>query len=78
MLRALKFLNSHTQLLDIQVDGGVSDDTIGAAAAAGANAFVAGTAVFGARDQAAAAAALLALAAAAKQPGQAAAPPAGA
>ncbi len=44
--------------LDIQVDGGVSGDTIALAAAAGANAFVAGTAVFGAADPAAAAAAL--------------------
>ncbi len=36
--------------LDIQVDGGVKPDTVAAPAAAGANVFVAGTAVFGARD----------------------------
>ena len=48
--------------LDICVDGGVAEDTIAAAAAAGANAFVAGTAVFGAADPGAAAARLKRLA----------------
>ena len=38
--------------LRIEVDGGISDDTIEAAAAAGADAFVAGTAVYGADDPA--------------------------
>jgi ribulose-phosphate 3-epimerase len=36
--------------LDIEVDGGIRDDTVGPVAAAGANVFVAGTAVFGATD----------------------------
>ena len=36
--------------LDIEVDGGIKPSTVGAAAQAGANAFVAGTAVFGAPD----------------------------
>lgn len=36
--------------LDIAVDGGIAPDTIGEAANAGANAFVAGSAVFGAKD----------------------------
>jgi ribulose-phosphate 3-epimerase len=36
--------------LDIEVDGGIRADTVGKVAAAGANVFVAGTAVFGARD----------------------------
>jgi ribulose-phosphate 3-epimerase len=40
--------------LDIQVDGGVKPDTVQTPAAAGANVFVAGTAVFGAPDYAAA------------------------
>ena len=40
--------------LDIQVDGGVKPDTVAVPAAAGANVFVAGTAVFGTRDYAAA------------------------
>nr|WP_269799141.1 ribulose-phosphate 3-epimerase [Glycomyces xiaoerkulensis] len=40
--------------LRIEVDGGIAEDTIGAAAEAGADAFVAGTAVFGASDPAAA------------------------
>ena len=40
--------------LDIQVDGGVKPDTVAVPAGAGANVFVAGTAVFGARDYAAA------------------------
>ncbi len=48
--------------LDICVDGGVTEETIGAAVAAGANAFVAGTALFGAADPGAAAARLKRLA----------------
>lgn len=36
--------------VDIEVDGGITADTIGDAAQAGANAFVAGTAVFGQSD----------------------------
>jgi ribulose-phosphate 3-epimerase len=38
----------------LQVDGGVTEDTIGRAAEAGANVFVAGSAVYGAPDPAAA------------------------
>ncbi|HWB37344.1 MAG TPA: ribulose-phosphate 3-epimerase [Rugosimonospora sp.] len=44
--------------LRIEVDGGISADTIEAAAQAGADAFVAGTAVYGAADPAAAVRAL--------------------
>jgi len=44
--------------MDIQVDGGLSPSTIAAAAEAGANVIVAGTAVFKAEDRAAAIAAL--------------------
>ncbi|MEV8517672.1 ribulose-phosphate 3-epimerase [Dactylosporangium sp. NPDC051484] len=40
--------------LRIEVDGGVAEDTIAACAEAGADAFVAGTAVYGAQDPAAA------------------------
>jgi len=40
--------------LDIEVDGGIRADTVGPVAAAGANVFVAGTAVFGAPDYGAA------------------------
>src|SRR5690606_5496973 len=40
--------------LRLQVDGGIAEDTVEAAARAGADAFVAGTAVFGAEDPAAA------------------------
>jgi ribulose-phosphate 3-epimerase len=36
--------------LEIQVDGGIKADTVGPVAAAGANVFVAGTAVYGAKD----------------------------
>ncbi len=36
--------------LDIEVDGGIKGDTVGRVVAAGANVFVAGTAVFGASD----------------------------
>jgi ribulose-phosphate 3-epimerase len=42
----------------LEVDGGIDEDTIGAAAEAGADAFVAGTAVYGAADPVAAIAAL--------------------
>ena len=34
----------------LQIDGGIKIDNIGSAAAAGADAFVAGTAIFGADD----------------------------
>ena len=49
----------------IQVDGGVADDTIAACAEAGADVFVAGSAVYGAEDAAAAVTGLRAAAAAA-------------
>jgi ribulose-phosphate 3-epimerase len=42
--------DARRQALDIEVDGGIKADTVGKVAAAGANVFVAGTAVFGARD----------------------------
>ncbi|GAA3241944.1 ribulose-phosphate 3-epimerase [Dactylosporangium siamense] len=48
--------------LRIEVDGGVAEDTIAACAEAGADTFVAGTAVFGAEDPAAAVRRLRALA----------------
>ncbi|HKE64903.1 MAG TPA: ribulose-phosphate 3-epimerase [Micromonosporaceae bacterium] len=44
--------------LRLEVDGGIDDDTIGEATEAGADAFVAGTAVYGAGDPAAAVRAL--------------------
>jgi ribulose-phosphate 3-epimerase len=47
-LRALA--DTRGQALELQVDGGIKPETIGAVAAAGANVFVAGTAVFGQRD----------------------------
>ena len=50
----------------IEVDGGIAEDTIAQAAEAGADCFVAGSAVYGADDPAAAVAQLRALAAAAR------------
>jgi ribulose-phosphate 3-epimerase len=47
-LRAMA--DARGQALELQVDGGIKPETIGAVAAAGANVFVAGTAVFGQRD----------------------------
>ena len=47
-LRAL--VNKHNPACEIEVDGGIDAKTIGLAAAAGANVFVAGTAVFGAKE----------------------------
>jgi len=38
---------------DVEIDGGIGPDTIGDAASAGANVFVAGSAIFGADDRAA-------------------------
>src|SRR5512141_2168173 len=53
-VRALRQMaNARGQALDIEVDGGIKEDTVAAVAAAGANVFVAGTAVFGAKDYAA-------------------------
>ncbi|HEU5126752.1 MAG TPA: ribulose-phosphate 3-epimerase [Glycomyces sp.] len=52
--------------LRIEVDGGIADDTIAQAAEAGADAFVAGTAVYGAADPAEACRRLRALADAAR------------
>ncbi len=49
-LRALA--DARGQARDIEVDGGVKPDTIAEVAAAGANVFVAGSAVFGAKDYA--------------------------
>jgi ribulose-phosphate 3-epimerase len=36
--------------VDLEIDGGIGPETIGRAAAAGANVFVAGTAIFGTDD----------------------------
>lgn len=47
-LRAMA--DARKQPLEVQVDGGIKPETIGEVAAAGANVFVAGTAVFGQRD----------------------------
>jgi ribulose-phosphate 3-epimerase len=52
-LRAL--VDRHNPACEIEVDGGIDAKTIGQAARAGANVFVAGTAVFGAKEGAAAA-----------------------
>lgn len=46
----VRLLRSRFPDLYIEVDGGLAPDTIGQAAAAGANAIVAGSAVFGAAD----------------------------
>jgi len=47
---ARKFVESHGLATDIEVDGGIDVTTIGRASDAGANVFVAGSAVFGADD----------------------------
>ncbi len=54
-VRVARQYRDETELeLRIEVDGGVADDTIAACAEAGADTFVAGTAVYGAEDPAAA------------------------
>ncbi|MGI8879093.1 MAG: ribulose-phosphate 3-epimerase [Jatrophihabitans sp.] len=55
---ARRHISSGHLRLFLEVDGGISEDTIGQAAEAGADVFVAGTAVFGASDPAAAVTAL--------------------
>ncbi len=63
--RARELVESGHLTLFIEVDGGINDDTIEAAAEAGADVFVAGSAVYGADDPGKAIAALRAQAAAA-------------
>src|ERR1022692_793740 len=50
--RARELITRHGGEIWLQVDGGVSEETIGRCAEAGADVFVAGTAVFGAQDPA--------------------------
>jgi ribulose-phosphate 3-epimerase len=50
--RARKWVDSHEIDTDIQIDGGITINTITTARDAGANVFVAGTAVFGSDDPA--------------------------
>jgi ribulose-phosphate 3-epimerase len=50
-IRALRALvNRHNPQCEIEVDGGIDNKTIALTAGAGANVFVAGTAIFGARE----------------------------
>lgn len=51
-LPKVKALRERYPDLNIEVDGGLSEDTIDQAAEAGANVIVAGSAVFGAKDPA--------------------------
>lgn len=53
--RAREMLSRHGSTAALEVDGGITNDTIAAARGAGANAFVAGSAIFGAKDPAKAA-----------------------
>lgn len=52
---AREWVESNDLAVDIQIDGGITPDTAPRARAAGANVFVAGTAIFGSPDPAAAA-----------------------
>jgi len=69
--RARELIARHGGEIWLQVDGGVSEETIGRCAEAGADVFVAGTAVFGAQDPAAAVDFLRSTAEAAIRPGRA-------
>lgn len=51
MMPKVKTLRDKYDWLDIQVDGGISLDTIAIAARSGANSFVSGNAIFGAHDK---------------------------
>ncbi|WHT23652.1 ribulose-phosphate 3-epimerase [Crossiella sp. CA-258035] len=61
---ARRLVNTGHLKLVVEIDGGINDDTIEAAAEAGVDCFVAGSAVYGAEDPAAAVSALRAKAAA--------------
>jgi ribulose-phosphate 3-epimerase len=63
--QARELISAHGGEIWLQVDGGVTAETIGRCAEAGADMFVAGSAVYGAEDPAAAVAALRDLAVAA-------------
>jgi ribulose-phosphate 3-epimerase len=63
--RARELISRYGGEIWLQVDGGVSEETIGRCAEAGADMFVAGSAVYGAADPAAAVKALRELAIAA-------------
>jgi len=65
VVQARRFLRDNEMQLWIQVDGGVAPETIEECARAGADVFVAGSAVYGAHDPAKAVTALRALAEAA-------------
>ena len=52
VVRARELIRRHGGEIWLQVDGGVTDETIARCAEAGADVFVAGTAVFGSRDPA--------------------------
>jgi ribulose-phosphate 3-epimerase len=51
MMHKVRHLRDAYAWLDIQVDGGISLETIGIAARHGANSFVAGSAIFGAKNK---------------------------
>jgi ribulose-phosphate 3-epimerase len=67
--RTRDLISRHGGEIWLQVDGGVTEETIGRCAEAGADVFVAGTSVFGARDPAAAVKYLRTLADAHRRPG---------
>ena len=52
MMPKVRALRNRYPALDIEVDGGVSEKTVGQVAEAGANVIVSGSAVFGADDPA--------------------------
>lgn len=54
VVEAVAWRERHGARFRLQIDGGISADTVGAAAAAGAELLVAGSAVFGAEDRVAA------------------------
>ncbi len=67
--QARELISAHGGEIWLQVDGGVTEETIGRCAEAGADMFVAGSAVYGAEDPAGAVKALRDLAVAASAPG---------
>ena len=67
--QARELISAHGGEIWLQVDGGVTEETIGRAAAAGADMFVSGSAVYGAEDPAGVVKRLRDLAAAATAPG---------
>ena len=51
MMEKVKLLRAECKTLDIQVDGGLNEETVKIAAESGANCIVAGSSIYGSKDK---------------------------